>query len=149
MSELNAAASRIYSRLAGAPTFHPASANLFIDWNMQAGDVVNVKSDSDVYQVPIYNMNLKWTGAPKVTVESTGNPEREPLPAIKRREYSANSSNYTEQKSLRGSIAQTAEGIRSEIYAVDSKMGSIITQTAESIRSEIYAVDSKLYSVIT
>lgn len=112
MSELNTAATNIYNRLLSAPTFHPASADLFTDWNMQAGDVVTVKSDSDSYQVPIYNMKLKWTGAPKVEVESTGNPEREPLPAIKRREYSANSSNYKEQKSLRGGVGQAQSGVR-------------------------------------
>ena len=112
MSELNTAATNIYNRLLSAPTFHPASADLFTDWNMQAGDVVTVMSDSDSYQVPIYNMKLKWTGAPKVEVESTGNPEREPLPAIKRREYSANSSNYKEQKSLRGGVGQAQSGVR-------------------------------------
>ena len=120
MSELNTAANNIYDRLRNAPTFHPANADLFTDWNIQAGDVVNIKSDDTTYQVPVYNMKLKWSGAPKVNVESTGNPEREPLPAIKRREYSANSSNYSTQKRLGGGISnaleQTAE-INGVLYA--------------------------------
>ena len=112
MSELSTAANNIYNRLRAAPTFHPASADLFSDWNVQSGDVVTVKADGESYQVPVYNMKLKWSGAPKVEVESTGNPEREPLPAIKRREYAANSSNYSEQKSLRGGVGAAQSGVR-------------------------------------
>lgn len=108
MSELSTAIGNIYNRLADStstPTFHPASADLFTDWNVQAGDVVTVKSDSESYQVPVYSMKMRWSGAPRVLVESTGNPEREPLPAIKRREYSANSTNYKEQKALKSGVA--------------------------------------------
>lgn len=108
MSELSTAIGNIYNRLANStstPTFHPASADLFTDWNVQAGDVVTVKSDSESYQVPVYSMKMRWSGAPRVLVESTGNPEREPLPAIKRREYSANSTNYKEQKALKSGVA--------------------------------------------
>ena len=108
MSELSTAIGNIYNRLADStstPTFHPASADLFTDWNVQAGDVVTVKSGSESYQVPVYSMKMRWSGAPRVLVESTGNPEREPLPAIKRREYSANSTNYKEQKALKSGVA--------------------------------------------
>lgn len=104
MSELNTAATNIYNRLASAPTFHPANANLFTDWNMQAGDVVTVKSDAESYQVPVYNMKLRWTGAPKVEIESTGNPEREPLSPLKRREYSSQHGGY-------GMAKQTSDAV--------------------------------------
>ena len=77
----------IYDRLASAPTFHPLSADLFTDWNLQAGDVVTVQSGDESYASPIYSMRMKWSGAPKVEVESTGNTEREPLPAMDRKQY--------------------------------------------------------------
>lgn len=101
----------IYNRLASAPQYHPSNASLFADWNMQAGDVVQIKSDDSVYDVPIYNLKLKWNGASKIDVESTGNPEREPLPALKRREYSSNSSNYAAQKSYGGGLGSALEKI--------------------------------------
>lgn len=101
----------IYNRLASAPQYHPSNASLFADWNMQAGDVVQIKSDDSVYDVPIYNLKLKWNGASKIDVESTGNPEREPLPALKRREYSSNSSSYAAQKSYGGGLGSALEKI--------------------------------------
>lgn len=101
----------IYNRLASAPQHHPSNVSLFADWNMQAGDVVQVKSDDSVYDVPVYSMKLKWNGASKIDVESTGNPEREPLPALKRREYSSNSSNYAAQKSYGGGLGSALEKI--------------------------------------
>ena len=101
----------IYNRLASAPQYHPSNASLFADWNTQAGDVVQIKSDDSVYDVPIYNLKLKWNGASKIDVESTGNPEREPLPALKRREYSSNSSNYAAQKSYGGGLGSSLEKI--------------------------------------
>ena len=106
MSELNTAASNIYERLRSAPTFHPSSTDLFADWNVQAGDIVTVKSDNQSYQVPVYNMKMKWSGAPKVEIESTGNPEREPLPAIKRKEYASNSRGYGARKSMQQDIVE-------------------------------------------
>lgn len=120
MSEINDAATNIYNRLAAAPTFHPAGADLFTDWNLQSGDVVTVKSGNESYNVPIYNMRLHWAGDSKIEVESTGNPEREPLPAIKRREYASGSSTYSGMKSLSGGVGnalnQTAE-INGTLYA--------------------------------
>ena len=120
MSEINDAATNIYNRLAAAPTFHPAGADLFTDWNLQSGDVVTVKSGNESYNVPIYNMRLHWAGDSKIEVESTGNPEREPLPAIKRREYASGSSTYSGMKTLGGGVGnalnQTAE-INGTLYA--------------------------------
>lgn len=47
------------------------------------------------------------------------------------------------------SITQTAESIRSEVHAADSKLSSSITQTANSISLEVSSVDSRLSSSIT
>ena len=74
MSEPAAAAANIFDRLTNSPCFHPAHADLFTDWNLQAGDIVTVRSGSESYAVPVHSMKLKWSGAPRVTVEATGNP---------------------------------------------------------------------------
>lgn len=100
MSELSTAATNILNRLVAAPTYHPGNADLFTDWNLQAGDVVTVAADGENYSVPIYNMKLKWTGQSKVEVESTGNPKREPPPAVNRKSYGASAGGYGGQKQL-------------------------------------------------
>lgn len=100
MSELSTAATNILNRLAAAPTYHPGNADLFTDWNLQAGDVVTVAADGENYPVPIYNMKLKWTGQSKVEVESTGNPKREPPPAVNRKSYGSAAGGYGGQKQL-------------------------------------------------
>lgn len=100
MSELSTAATNILNRLVAAPTYHPGNADLFTDWNLQAGDVVTVAADGENYSVPIYNMKLKWTGQSKVEVESTGNPKREPPPAVNRKSYGSAAGGYGGQKQL-------------------------------------------------
>ena len=159
MSELNTAATNIYNRLAAAPTFHPAGADLFTDWNIQAGDVVTVTSDETDYTVPIYNMKLHWAGDSKIDVESTGNPEREPLPAIKRKEYASGVANYSAQKSLGAGVGNALQktteidgvlysaGIAVEdqgviIYAGnDNFAASIVTMVNNSGSSVIISAD--------
>lgn len=100
MSELSTAATNILNRLVAAPTYHPGNADLFTDWNLQAGDVVTVAADGENYSVPIYNMKLKWTGQSKVEVESTGNPKREPPHAVNRKSYGSAAGGYGGQKQL-------------------------------------------------
>ena len=94
----------IYTRLAAATLYHPASANLFVnDWGLETGDVVTVKSGEDSYSVPIYSMNYSWTGGPtgdgsgvegRLEIQSTGNQERAPLPSLRRKRYAAGASAY-------------------------------------------------------
>ena len=116
----NEAEQAIYSRLASAPSFHPASAELLLnDWTLEPGDVVTVKSGSQSYNLPIYSLNLNWNGSnlggaensstTRITIESTGNKEREPLPALRRREYAAASKSYGGYGSLK---EQTEEGFK-------------------------------------
>lgn len=95
----NEAETAIYNRLASAPLFHPASADLFVDdWALEAGDVVTVQSGEDSYSVPVYSMDLQWKGRSKVDIQSTGNQAREPLPALKRKQYAAGAGGYRQQK---------------------------------------------------
>ena len=87
----NTAETNIYNKLNAAPTFHPASASLFTDWNIEAGDVVTVTNDNTNYSMPMYNMRLNWAGGTKVDAESTGNEKRESLPALEKKYYGGSS----------------------------------------------------------
>lgn len=83
------AETNIYNRLAAAPTFHPASADLFTDdWCLEPGDVVTVNSGSESYSVPVYSLSLDWKGASRTSIQSTGNQQRDSLTALKKKHYS-------------------------------------------------------------
>ena len=95
----NEAEQAIYDRLRAAGRYHPASANLFTDdWALEPGDVVTVQSEGDDYSMPVFSMSLDWNGSSMVSVESTGNKERAPLPELKRRRYSGGRSAHDETK---------------------------------------------------
>lgn len=100
----------IYDRLAAAPTFHPASAALFAnDWALDAGDVVAVKSGEDTFSVPIYGMTLDWKGNSRVEIQSTGNEERKPISALKRRQFASGRGGYRQKKEIDGYYQQLIE----------------------------------------
>ena len=93
----------IYDRLAAAPTFHPASVALFAnDWGLDAGDVVAVKTGDDTFSVPIYGMTLDWRGNSMVEIQSTGNEERKPLSALKRKQFASGRGRYRQEKEIDG-----------------------------------------------
>ena len=125
MSELNTAATNILNRLVAAPTYHPGNADLFTDWNLQAGDVVTVAADGENYSVPIYNMKLKWTGQSKVEVESTGNPKREPPPAVNRKSFGSAAGGYGGQKQLSDTLHEAGLFVDPEtgVWAYASEQG--------------------------
>lgn len=88
----------VFNKIKDTPTFHPANVNLFArhdGWTRQAGDVIRVKSDDTNYDLPITNLSLHWTGSSRdgggettqIAIEAAGNPEREPLPELKRKNY--------------------------------------------------------------
>lgn len=106
------AVSDIYNRLRTAPEHHPASVELFDDMTLQAGDVITVKSDKTSYTVPIYGQDLHWNGSAMTTVESTGNEKREPLSALKRKEYNSNSQSYRYAKGGAARQKKTEEWIQ-------------------------------------
>ena len=91
----------IINRLAQAPSFHPSGAKLFVpDWTLDPGDVVTVQSDGESYDVPIYSMDLTWNGACRADIQSTGNQQREPLSALRRKEYQAGRRGYGQFKEI-------------------------------------------------
>lgn len=97
----NEAEQAIAVRLANAPTFHPVTADLFVnDWGLDAGDIVTVRSGETDYSVPIYNMSLDWRGSSMAQIQSTGNKERKPLSALKRKQFAGGRSNYMAEKAV-------------------------------------------------
>jgi len=97
----------IYNRLNSGSQYTPLSAETFGDWSMEAGDLVTVVKDGRSYVTPIMQGDLKWDGASKVTIESVGNREREPLGRMSRRKYSGGGGGYWNSKKAFTKIAQS------------------------------------------
>lgn len=124
----NEAEQAIYNRLASAPTFHPATADIFAtDWGLDAGDVVAVRSGNDTYNVPVYNMSLNWKGNSRVQIQSTGNEVRKPLSALKRKQFSGGRGAYENEKELQRFHADLVQA-ESDLGA---KIGLVVTETDE------------------
>lgn len=145
--------SAIYNRLTTAPLFHPASADLFMrDWTLEPGDVVTVKDGNTDYRVPVYSMNLEWNGNSRVEIESTGHEKREPLPALRRKQYGGNARayrqgmvDYDKIKEFETRIDQTDEEIQLRAYQRDmDNVESILRQAGISLNAQgvlVYADD--------
>ena len=131
----NEAEQAIYTRLASAPTFHPATADIFAtDWGLDAGDVVAVRSGNDTYNVPVYNMSLNWKGNSRVQIQSTGNETRKPLSALKRRQYGGGSS-ARQQIEEQGNVIET-RFIQDETkigFVVEEKEGDLVVNGAHVV----------------
>lgn len=97
----------IYNRLNSGSQYTPLSAETFGDWSMEAGDLVTVVKDGRSYLTPIMQGDLKWDGASKVTIESVGNREREPLGRMSRRKYSGGGGGYWNSRKAFTKIAQS------------------------------------------
>ena len=131
----NEAETAIYTRLAAAPLFHPASADLFAsDWTLEPGDVVTVSSGEDDYSVPVFSMNLKWTGDSKVEIASSGNQKREPLPALRRKQYSGSNAAYRQEKAYYAELHQADSDMGAKIgMVVGTTGGTNYIKTAEIV----------------
>lgn len=115
-------AEKVFDQLSSAPIQHPASARLFADWLLQAGDVVTVTSGNEAYQVPVYNMEMTWKGSPIVEVDATGSKERPPLPALARRSYGGSRAQAEMEEDL--------DGISSQLVQQNDKIGLVVTETS-------------------
>jgi len=95
------AETNIKERLAAAPTFHPASADLFTeDWCIEPGDVVTVTSGSEAYSVPVYSLSLDWKGTCRTAIQSTGNQKRDSLTALRKKHYSGGYGGLAAQRTI-------------------------------------------------
>ena len=116
----------ILQKLQTAPQFHPASADIFGDVTLDAGDVITVSSEGQSYDVPIYHRVMTWRGKPKTMITATGNQQREALPALRRREYAQGSSSYQQGKRLGAGIG----GLDSRVSLMEN---SAVIQNSDSI----------------
>ena len=156
MSNVATAKQNIYDRLANAPTFHPSSADIFTDWTLQGGDVVKINSGSDSYDVPVYGLRIKWSGVPKVSVQSSGNENRGSIDAMAQRYASSQRNQYyggirSKKRSdgLYSFINDTTSAIRIEVGNTQSQIRAFIETTPEMIHAEVgSAVSGFAQSVI-
>ncbi|MBR5379332.1 MAG: hypothetical protein IK140_02250 [Clostridia bacterium] len=88
----------IYNKLRTAPEFHPASADLFDDFTIEAGDVISVASDSEHYALPVFAQHMVWNGSAMVTVQSQGDKERKPLPVLQRKLFASGRGAYVSDR---------------------------------------------------
>ena len=161
MSNAEQARAAIYNRLQNAPSYHPASADLFADWSMQPGDVITVQSDGKNYNVPIFGMRTRWNGASRVEIESTGNKHRSGLAEASKRAYSKGPGGggywnekflhkefYSEDGYLHSLLDMTESHLRTEFWDDLNSMHSYVEQTASYIRAEVEDVNSGLRSYV-
>ena len=88
MATTGASLQPIYERLNGMKRHHPLGAETFADWSMEAGDTVKVTRDGKEYESPVHTSTMVWKGgAPRITVNSTGNEKRDPLTKVERRNF--------------------------------------------------------------
>ena len=146
----------IYNKLRTAPEFHPASAELFDDFTIEAGDVISLQSDGENYALPVFAQRTVWNGSAMVTVQSQGDKERKPLPALQRKEYGRGCGYYQQERDIQETkdnfkrfnkfIEDTDERFSRLMTesewdkAADQSvvtMWSQVTQTAEAITAEI------------
>lgn len=122
----NEAEQALYQKLAAVPTFHPSTASLLPDdWALEPGDVVTVQSDGQDYLTPVYSMELEWNGAPRVSIQSTGNKKRAPLSALQRKSFSSGRSGYKTQKDLDEAKVQYDRHFTATDRVVESTMTAV------------------------
>lgn len=102
MAETQSANEAILARLAALPSFNPASGDLFADFTLEPGDMIEVVGEDGNYQVPVYNLTLDWSGESKVHVEATGSEERPVTPLRKRDSYAAGKRAAEQEERLDG-----------------------------------------------
>lgn len=143
----NEAEQAIYNRLASAPTFHPATADIFAtDWGLDAGDVVAVRSGNDTYNVPVYNMSLNWKGNSRVQIQSTGNETRKPLSALKRRQYGGGSARHKEIEELGVQYSQQFVVSDKRVASIMSATGVLLDENNEPVTA--YNPDTDEYEYV-
>lgn len=135
MPEERTPAEKVFDQLSSAPIQHPASARLFADWRLQAGDVVKVTSGNETYQVPVYNMEMTWKGSPIVEVDATGSKERPPLPALARRSYGGSQRQAETDEALVGYSSRLDRTDR-EIIGVVSATGIVLDENGDPVEDE-------------
>ena len=132
-------AERILARLTAIPEYTPATASLFTDWSLRAGDWVTLVQGGESFRAPVMRLTMRWTGSPKIDIEATGNEHRAEVSAINRQEYRTGYAIHEVENSL--------ETFRSFIQSPEGA-ASIIEQSADSVHISASQIDLKGYTTI-
>lgn len=149
----------IYDRLHDVPEYHPLEADTFMDWSVEAGDVITVKRGDTEYSSPVQSTRIVWKGAPETTINSVGEKERESISRTSKKKYSRGSGALRNELYIYKEFTSSDGMLHSAIYMSESKLTtqfdnaisdvhSSILQTAEQIYSEVHASSSTLYSYV-
>ena len=76
----------IYDRLAQATGFHPGQTEVFDDFLLDAGDVIQIFSEGEAFDLPIFKQHIDWVGSAMTTLTSTGNEQRSDLPPLQKKQ---------------------------------------------------------------
>ena len=115
----------IYNKLRTAPLYHPSSAELFDDMTIEPGDIISVKSDDEYYALPVFANHLVWNGSAMMTVQSQGEQERKPIPALQRKLFSQGHGGYTWQRQAEGQFRQ----YEMHIVETDERFSRLATES--------------------
>ena len=105
---------KIYDRLSEFEPFSPSTSELFTDWTTEAGDVVNVTSEGEIYSVPVYSMDMEWKGSPKVTISNSGEQKRDTVSKLERKEYTSGQNDYALSRGV-GGLNEKTESLEDRI----------------------------------
>lgn len=125
----------IFERLTSVPSYHPLEAETFADWSLEAGDIVTVSRDGKSYPSPVHTAALTWRGQPEITVNSSGNEERDPVAKVSKKKYNRGSGG------IRNNI-----GFYNDVWAEDGHVHSVISQTASEITAFVEDVYDQMVS---
>lgn len=129
MATTGASLQPIFDRLKGVEQHHPMDASTFSDWSMEAGDTITVSRDGKSYKSPVHTSSMVWKGgAPKISVNSMGNEEREAVARVSRQKYGRS-----------GAGQRIQQGLYSDVWDEDGHVHSVIAQTASTI--DLYVED--------
>ena len=157
-----ASLSDIYGRLNGVAPYHPLSADTYADWAMEAGDIVTVKQGDDSYVSPVHSSTLRWNGKQRISINSDGKKERDPISKVSQQKYNQGRGGgggygnnqdlywemFSEDGTLHATISATASELRTEYTANGSELYSVIQQTATNFLVELGNTASGLYGTI-
>ena len=147
--------SDIFHRLEASGTFHPGTVELFDDFLLEAGDIVQVLSDGNSFDLPIFNQHIEWFGSAMTTLTSTGNKERSDLPPLqkkqKNRSYRSGQRQTEQEEQLYGLHTQVIDqhdliGLSAEAIGVlmDENGNPVLDENGQYIWDTTTA--AKIYS---
>ena len=136
----------IKTRLYGANPYHPVEAETFSDWSLEAGDVVTLKRGEDEYDSPVHTARMVWKGAPQISLNSTGNKERDAVAKVSKKKYRGGSGGMRTQNYIWHDFYSEDGYLHSELLMTESVLRTEFTDGLYGLHSELEITASHLYS---